>query len=89
MPRVNIPRAGDSCVVFYDPSDPQNKNGITFDQVPGFSPTATSASAPAASGPEGDGDPLAKIEKLGELRDKGLITEAEFQIQKQRLLREV
>jgi hypothetical protein len=32
---------------------------------------------------------LAKIEKLGELRDKGLITDAEFEMQKQRLLREV
>jgi hypothetical protein len=36
-----------------------------------------------------DGDPLEKIEKLGELRDKGLITEAEFEVQKQALLREV
>ena len=87
VPRVNIPRAGDSCVVFYDPSDPQNKNGITFDQVPGF--TASSSPKPAAKAVEEDEDPLVKIEKLGALRDKGLITEAEFEMQKQRLLREV
>jgi hypothetical protein len=31
-------------------------------------------------------DPLAQIEKLGELRDKGLITEEEFQSKKSRLL---
>jgi hypothetical protein len=99
--RVDIPRAGDTCVVFYDPSDPQNKNGVTFDPVPGFStgraqpapapmpavtigsPAATTAAVAAEE------DPLEKIEKLGELRDKGLITPEEFEQQKQRLLREV
>ena len=55
--------------------------------------TTVTASAPRPPEPsaavDADEDPLAKIEKLGELRDKGLITEAEFEIQKQRLLREV
>jgi hypothetical protein len=111
--RVEIPKAGDSCTVFYDPSDPQHKNGITFDNVPGFADAAgadgvarvaqaqklatdlaaamaarTGATATAGA-PDDDGDPLEKIEKLGELRDKGLITPAEFEAQKQRLLREV
>jgi hypothetical protein len=109
--RVSIPRAGDRCVVFYDPSDPQNKNGITFDPVPGFD---AGAPAPEPKAPEpqpepiilatatpteeesaevteakSEGDPIAKIEKLNRLREKGIITQAEFEMQKQRLLREV
>jgi hypothetical protein len=106
--RVAIPKAGDTCVVFYDPSDPQHKNGITFDQVPGFAASAaaqpdervaqaqrlasdlTAAMAGRTDGATADDDdPLEKIEKLGELRDKGLITPAEFEEQKARLLREV
>jgi putative oligomerization/nucleic acid binding protein/uncharacterized protein DUF3592 len=118
VPRVNIPRAGDRCVVFYDPADPQNRNGITFDAVPGFdtgasapAPTPTpepAASAAATSEPlilatatpteeqskavadaQSEGDPIEKIEKLNRLREKGIITQAEFEMQKQRLLREV
>jgi hypothetical protein len=119
VPRVNIPRAGDRCVVFYDPSDPQNKNGITFDPVPGFDagPAAAPAPAPAAAPTpapvftamplnlttvtpteeeasavkeaEAESDPIEKIEKLNRLREKGIITQAEFEMQKQRLLREV
>lgn len=33
-----------------------------------------------------DGDMLAQLEKLGELRDKGILTEEEFSEQKARLL---
>src|SRR3954447_1971183 len=53
--------------------------------------TAHPRSASATESVVGDPskDSLAKIEKLGDLRDKGLITEAEFEVQKQRLLREV
>ena len=86
------PRAGDHRVVSYDPSDPQNKNGITFDAVPGFDsdrPAPAPATGADAVAADDEADPLAKIEKLGELRDNGLITEPEFQMQKQRLLREV
>lgn len=109
--RVDIPRTGDHCVVFYDAADPQNKNGITFDPVPGFSSgrqdqaqrlatdlasvvAGAGGSAAAGSGAtttkaSDDEDPLKKIEKLGELRDRGLITPEEFEEQKDRLLREV
>lgn len=114
VPRVNIPRAGDRCVVFYDPADPQNKNGITFDAVPGFDagtpapapppePTPTPQPEPlilatatptkeqsaAVVDAQSEGDPIEKIEKLNRLREKGIITQAEFEMQKQRLLREV
>jgi hypothetical protein len=78
--RVAIPREGDRCTVFYDPADREHRNGVTFDNVPGVT------SAPAADDP---GDAFEKIEKLGELRDKGLITPAEFEEQKHRLLGEL
>ena len=77
--RVRIPRAGDSCVVFYDPSDREGNNGITFDPVPGM---------PLASAPRSEDDPLDKIAQLGKLRDQGLVTPEEFEAQKKRLLDE-
>jgi hypothetical protein len=94
--RVKIPRAGDTCVVFYDPANREGSNGITFDPVPGFTavapaPTAAAWAPPAAAQrvDDDDEDPLAKIAKLGQLRDQGLITPAEFETQKQRLLNEI
>ena len=84
--RVKIPRAGDRCVVFYDPSNPQGVNGITFDEVPGFAPVGA---APPTAGAEEEHDPLDRIAKLGELRDRGLISPEEFEAQKKRLLDEV
>jgi Short C-terminal domain len=116
--RVSIPRRGDRCTVFYDPADRENRNGITFDPVPGmpWSGPATSPSAPwpgspptttaapppstASAGSAGtagtasidddeEEDPFAKIERLGQLRDRGLITQDEFDEQKRRLLGEV
>jgi len=77
--RVRIPRPGDRCVVFYDPANREERNGITFDQVPGFT-------QPAA---DGDEDALEKIEKLAALRDRGILTAEEFEAQKKRLLNEV
>lgn len=46
-----------------------------------------SPAAPAAAG--GDDDPLEKIAKLGQLRDRGLVTAEEFEKEKKRLLGEV
>jgi hypothetical protein len=90
--RVSIPRPGDPCVVFYDPADRENSNGITFDQVPGFPTPARPAPEPtpaAAPSPSAADDPLDKIAKLGELRDRGLVTPEEFEAQKKRLLGEL
>ena len=97
--RISIPRRGDKCTVFYDPDDRENRNAMTFDVLPEAT-TAWSATGPAvASGPdytlpfarpgEEDDDPLEKIARLGELRDKGLISQSEFDDQKRRLLGEV
>jgi Short C-terminal domain len=94
--RVQIPRPGDHCVVFYDPSDREHRNGVTFDPVPGFAmPTVPVAPSTGAAAPspsvvaDEQEDAIEKIEKLGELRDKGLITAEEFEAQKKRLLDEI
>jgi hypothetical protein len=88
--RVKIPRAGDRCVVFYDPANREGSNGITLDPVPGFSAApapVVPASAPVPAGE--DDDPLERIAKLGQLRDQGLVTPEEFEAQKKRLLDEL
>lgn len=78
--RVRIPRVGDGVVVFYDPGNREGSNGITFDQVPARAPDPE---------PEKDAERLDLIAKLGELRDKGLITPTEFEEKKNRLLKEL
>jgi len=45
-------------------------------------PPPPAAAAPAAA----EDDTLEQLKKLGELRDAGVLTEAEFQVQKERLL---
>lgn len=76
--RVAIPREGDRCTVFYDPANREQRNGVSFD-------------FPAAAGvtAQSEDDPIAKIERLGGLRDKGLLTAEEFEAQKRRLLGEL
>jgi hypothetical protein len=86
--RVAIPRAGDRVVVFYDPANRLGNNGISFDQVPGFThPVA--APVPVSAPADDDEDPLDRIAKLGELRDRGLITPEEFEAKKKELLKEL
>jgi hypothetical protein len=87
--RVALPRVGDRCTVLYDPADPQGKNAITFEQMAG----AATASAPtpqrrAFEQAQGE-DPVARLRRLAELRDQGLITQAEFDEQKRRVLSEL
>lgn len=83
--RVEIPREGDRCTVFYDPANREQRNGVSFD----FPRTVSVAAAPAPARAPDDDDPIAKIERLGELRDKGLLTAEEFEAQKRRLLGEL
>jgi hypothetical protein len=81
--RVAIPRAGDRCTVIYDPADRERKNALEFGQAVRPAPAQVVPAAAVA----GDGDdPIDKIEGLGKLRDQGLITPAEFDAHKARLL---
>jgi hypothetical protein len=110
--RVDLPRRGDKCTVFYDPND-HSRAAITFDQVPsgaavptapGAVPTslggsppatwnpaaATPASAPAKStggGGTATADAVAeRLRKLDKLRDDGVITPAEHDTERARIL---
>ena len=80
--RVRIPRAGDRCTVVYDPANRENENEISFDVVP--EPAASPA--PAAPPAPSDESLFDRLERLGELRDSGVLTEEEFQQQKRKLL---
>ncbi len=48
--------------------------------------TPAAASAPPAAAPPAAEDPIAQLERLGELRDKGVLTDEEFDAQKAKLL---
>jgi hypothetical protein len=61
-------------------ASPPTTPAVKFSPVTGFRTAAPVDDA---------GDPLDRIAKLGELRDKGLITPAEFEAQKKRLLEEL
>jgi hypothetical protein len=71
--RVNLPRVGDRATVLYDPADREHRNLVTFEQA-------------GARAENGGDDPLAEIERLGKLRDQGLVTPQEFEEHKRRLL---
>ena len=58
----------------------QEEHWAARGQAPGMPPTSTPVpSAPAA-------DTLAQLTQLGELRASGVLTEAEFEVQKARIL---
>jgi hypothetical protein len=46
---------------------------------------AAPAAAPAASGPTGDAA-IEQLKELAQLKEQGILTEAEFEVQKQKLL---
>jgi hypothetical protein len=71
---------------------PTSTNVVSVGGVPNFTPPAyprppaATTPPPAAAGEE---DPLEKIARLGQLRDRGLLTPEEFEAQKKRLLGEL
>lgn len=72
--RVAVPRRGEQVEVAYDPKEPTN---FTFRMA-----DLTDGSQAGAD------DPLEKLERLGALRDKGVLTQAEFESAKRQLLDE-
>jgi hypothetical protein len=96
--RVEIPRSGDRYPVWYDPQDHESFAyatiandegraqirqlvGTAAETITGIAdPMAAAAPAPAAP------DPIEQIRKLDELRDAGIITDAEFDQKKAELL---
>lgn len=68
--RVAFPRVGDQVEVAYDAAEPNRF---------AFRPAPAGAAAP-------DGDRLAQLTRLAELRDRGLLTAAEVEAEKARIL---
>jgi len=52
-------------------------------QEPAYQQQAPPPPAPAAAAPQ---DPVAQLEKLAELKDRGILTDAEFAAQKAKIL---
>jgi hypothetical protein len=86
--RVQIPRAGDRCAVFYDPAG--GEPGISFDApalaMVGLVPGAAAATATAPPHADADDDTIDELERLARLRAAGALTEEEFQQAKGRVL---
>ena len=53
---------------------------------PAYMASVPGAPAEQSPPPPAAGDPIAQLERLGELRDKGVLTDAEFEAQKAKLL---
>lgn len=64
------------------PNDPAAMQSALLDA---FKTVGASPSAPAPA----EGDPIDRIKKLDQLRDQGLLTDAEFDAQKKKLLEEL
>ncbi|MBV8282958.1 MAG: SHOCT domain-containing protein [Candidatus Eremiobacteraeota bacterium] len=71
--RLDVPREGEEYWVVYDPQDTTNF---------GF---GDRISAPASTAAAAD-DPVARLERAAQLRDRGVISEAEFETLKQKVL---
>ena len=85
---------GNVVPVQVDESNP-NQVAIEWDKIgpasmPDFGSVMESAGfpsgAPAAAAPPAGDDTLDRLAKLGELRDKGVLTDAEFEAQKAKIL---
>jgi hypothetical protein len=95
--RVEIPRAGDRFPIWYDPQDHESFAYATIANDEGraqirqlfgtAAETITGIADPAAAAPaRAAADPLEQIRKLDELRDAGILTDAEFEQKKAELL---
>ena len=73
--RLALPRIGDEVEVSYDPQD---TNGFVY---------RLAAASPVADGPAtDDGDRLDRLRQLGELRDAKVLSDEEFEAEKQRII---
>ena len=93
--RVAIPRRGDRFPVWYDRADPTNwAYGTDMDRAQTapdiqalFDKASAPTPAPAAAAPDAELQELQALEKLHELHVKGVLTDAEFETAKARLLK--
>lgn len=86
-----LSRAGDGAeVMVATPEGPVGLSSLPLLSTPAPASTGTAAPAaapaPASPGPAAETDVLTSLERLGQLRDKGILTEAEFAAKKTELL---
>jgi hypothetical protein len=100
--RVEIPRSGDRYAVWYDAADPTSWAYATIDDDQGRAQIrqmfGEKAETLTGVGDPGGGvavaappvaDPLDRLKKLDELRDAGVLNDAEFQAKKAQILAEM
>lgn len=78
--------AGTATAVSNNVSRRQAGRWAAQEQAQAPAPAAPPPTAPAAPAAGADGDLIAQLERLGDLRDKGILTDEEFAVQKARLL---
>jgi hypothetical protein len=81
--RVSVPRHGEVYDVRFDP---QNPNDYTFAPESAGASSRSSSLPSAISRPSSGGDTLSQLERLEALREKGALTQAEFEAQKRKVL---
>lgn len=92
--QTQMPRVGDVWPCWYDPTDrtkfgvgqPNHADPQMSQLLADFGIADPLAPPPASAGSEGDDDRLDALEQLGDLRARGLLTDAEFESEKRRLL---
>ena len=100
--RVEIPRSGDRYPVWYDAQDPETWMYATIAAEEGRQQirelfgadvantlTGFGNGAPAAPAAPAAADPIEQIKKLDELRDAGVLSDAEFETKKRELLSQI
>jgi len=89
IPRMQIPmlQPGATLVVKVDPAD---RDTVVMDwQAQSEQSMALAGQAMQQGGATSAQDPVARLERLQALKDKGLLSEAEFEAQKQRILGDI
>ena len=89
IPRMQVPmlQPGATLAVKVDPAD---RNTVVMDwQSQGEQAMALAGQAMQSGGVTTAQDPVARLERLQALKDKGLLSEAEFEAQKQRILGDI
>lgn len=82
VPRIRIPRQGDRIEVAYDPEDPT----MWVFRLHPTGGVAASSAEPSSPAPPLAPDRLAQLEKLAELRERGALSDEEFEAEKRRVL---
>jgi hypothetical protein len=89
IPRMQAPmlQPGTTLAVKVDPAD---RDTVVLDwQSQGEQAMALSGQALQGTGATAGQDPVARLERLQALKDKGLLSDAEFEAQKQRILGDI